>query len=59
MGSILVCPRRSPESILTEYLGQQGGEVNRSSRLVGLTPYSEGVLTEIERDGERYQVDAR
>ncbi|WP_353064551.1 FAD-dependent monooxygenase [Tunturibacter psychrotolerans] len=47
------------ESILTEYLVQQGGEVNRSCRLVGLTPYSEGVLAEIERDGERYQVDAR
>ena len=26
------------ESILTDYLHQQGGEVNRSSRLVGLTP---------------------
>ena len=47
------------ESILTEYLGQQGGEVNRSSRLVGLTLYADGVLAEIERDGERYQVDAR
>ena len=26
------------ESILTDYLLQQGGAVNRSSRLVGLTP---------------------
>ena len=26
------------ESILTDYLHQQGGEVNHSSRLVGLTP---------------------
>jgi 2-polyprenyl-6-methoxyphenol hydroxylase-like FAD-dependent oxidoreductase len=47
------------ESILTEYLGKQGGEVMRSSRLVGLTPHDGGVLAEIERDGERYQVDAQ
>jgi 2-polyprenyl-6-methoxyphenol hydroxylase-like FAD-dependent oxidoreductase len=47
------------ESILTDYLHEQGGEVNRSSRLVGLTPHPDGVLAEIERDGERYQVDAR
>jgi 2-polyprenyl-6-methoxyphenol hydroxylase-like FAD-dependent oxidoreductase len=47
------------ESILTGYLHQQGGEVNRSSRLVGLTPHPNGVLAEIERDAERYQVNAR
>lgn len=47
------------ESILTEYLHQQGGEVNRASRLVGLTEHDDGVLAEIERDGERYQVEAR
>ena len=47
------------ESILTDYLHQQGGEVNRSSRLVGLTPHPDGVLADIERDGARYQVDAR
>jgi 2-polyprenyl-6-methoxyphenol hydroxylase-like FAD-dependent oxidoreductase len=47
------------ESILTDYLHKQGGKVNRSSRLVGLTPQSEGALAEIERDGRRYQMDAR
>lgn len=47
------------ESILTDYLHQQDGKVNRSSRLVELTPHPDGVLADIERDGERYQVDAR
>jgi 2-polyprenyl-6-methoxyphenol hydroxylase-like FAD-dependent oxidoreductase len=47
------------ESILTDYLHEQGGEVNRSSRLVGLKPHPECVLAEIERDGGRYQVEAR
>jgi 2-polyprenyl-6-methoxyphenol hydroxylase-like FAD-dependent oxidoreductase len=45
------------ESILTDYLHEQGGKVNRSSRLVGLTPHPDGVLAEIERDGDRYHVD--
>jgi 2-polyprenyl-6-methoxyphenol hydroxylase-like FAD-dependent oxidoreductase len=39
------------ECILTDYLHQQGGEVNRSSRLVGMISHSDGVLAEIERDG--------
>jgi 2-polyprenyl-6-methoxyphenol hydroxylase-like FAD-dependent oxidoreductase len=47
------------ESILTDYLHQHGGEVNRSSRLVGLTPHPVGVLAEIERNGDRYQMEAR
>ena len=47
------------ESILADYLREQGGEVNRSSRLVGLTPHNDGVVGEIERDGESYKVDAR
>jgi 2-polyprenyl-6-methoxyphenol hydroxylase-like FAD-dependent oxidoreductase len=46
------------ESILTDYLHQQGGEVNRSSRLVGLTSHSDRVLADIERDDGHYQVDA-
>jgi 2-polyprenyl-6-methoxyphenol hydroxylase-like FAD-dependent oxidoreductase len=46
------------ESILTDYLRQQGGKVNRSSRLVGLTQHPDGVLAEIEHDGARYQMDA-
>jgi 2-polyprenyl-6-methoxyphenol hydroxylase-like FAD-dependent oxidoreductase len=47
------------ESILTDYLEQQGGKVNRSSRLVGLTTHEGGVLAEIKGDGGRYQVDAQ
>jgi 2-polyprenyl-6-methoxyphenol hydroxylase-like FAD-dependent oxidoreductase len=47
------------ESILTDYLHEQGGKVIRSSRLVGLTPYPDGVPAEIERDGARYQIDSR
>jgi 2-polyprenyl-6-methoxyphenol hydroxylase-like FAD-dependent oxidoreductase len=47
------------ESILTDYLRQHGGEVMRSSRLVGLTPHADGVLAGIERNGDRYEVDAR
>jgi 2-polyprenyl-6-methoxyphenol hydroxylase-like FAD-dependent oxidoreductase len=47
------------ESILTDYLHHQGGEVTRSSRLVGLTPHPPGVLADIEREGDRYQVNAR
>jgi 2-polyprenyl-6-methoxyphenol hydroxylase-like FAD-dependent oxidoreductase len=46
------------ESILTEYLHQQGGHVNRSSRLVELTPHAEGVVAEIESNGERYLMGA-
>jgi 2-polyprenyl-6-methoxyphenol hydroxylase-like FAD-dependent oxidoreductase len=46
------------ESVLTEYLRLQGGEVNRSCRLVGLTPHPGGVVAEIDRNGERYQIGA-
>jgi len=46
------------ESILTEYLYSQGGKVNRSSRLIGLTPHARGVRAEIEREGMRYHLDA-
>jgi 2-polyprenyl-6-methoxyphenol hydroxylase-like FAD-dependent oxidoreductase len=46
------------ESILTDYLHKQGGDVIRSSRLVGLTPHANGVLAEIEHNGDHYQVDA-
>jgi 2-polyprenyl-6-methoxyphenol hydroxylase-like FAD-dependent oxidoreductase len=47
------------ESVLIDYLHKLGGEVNRSSRFVGMTLYFGGVLADIERDGGRYQVDAR
>jgi 2-polyprenyl-6-methoxyphenol hydroxylase-like FAD-dependent oxidoreductase len=46
------------ESILTDYLRQQGGEVHRGSRLVGLTQHAGGATAEIERDGGAYQVQA-
>lgn len=47
------------ESILTGYLQQQGGKVNRSSRLTGLEAHRDGARAEIERDGATYQLDAR
>ena len=47
------------ESILTGYLQQQGGEVHRGSRLVGLTQHSGGAAAEIERDGNIYKLDAK
>ena len=47
------------ESILTGYLQQQGGEVHRGSRLVGLTQHSGGATAEIERDGNIYKLDAK
>jgi len=47
------------ESALTDYLHSQGGEVTRSSRLVGLTPQADEVIAEIDHDGMRYQVNAR
>ncbi len=44
------------ESVLTGYLHQQGGQVNRSSRLIRLAINPDNrVLAEIERDGSRYQ----
>ncbi len=46
------------ESILTAYLHEQGGEVSRSSRLIGLTARADGVVAEVERDGERIRMDA-
>jgi 2-polyprenyl-6-methoxyphenol hydroxylase-like FAD-dependent oxidoreductase len=50
----------STESILTGFLHQHGGEVNRSSRLVGLTVTPDNhVLADIERDGDRYRIEAR
>jgi 2-polyprenyl-6-methoxyphenol hydroxylase-like FAD-dependent oxidoreductase len=47
------------ESILTDHLYELGGEVHRSSKLVGLKSHGDGVVAEIERDGARYQVEAR
>jgi 2-polyprenyl-6-methoxyphenol hydroxylase-like FAD-dependent oxidoreductase len=48
------------ESILTGYLHQHGGQVNRSSRLVGLTINSDKrAVADIEQDGDRYQMESR
>jgi 2-polyprenyl-6-methoxyphenol hydroxylase-like FAD-dependent oxidoreductase len=47
------------ESILTGYLRRQGGDVTRSSKLVGLTHDDQGAVAEIERDGERYKIETR
>ncbi len=47
------------ESILTEYLEQLGGKVNRSSKLIGLTQQNDGVLAKIERDGDCYELSTR
>lgn len=46
------------ESILIDYLHALGGTVHRSSRLVGATAHSDGVLAEIEQDANRYRVYA-
>ena len=46
------------ESILAEYLRCHGGHVNRSCRLVDLTPHPDGVVAEIDRNSERYQIGA-
>ena len=48
------------ESILSGHLQQQGGQVNRSSRLAGLTITADNhAVADIERDGDRYQIEAR
>jgi 2-polyprenyl-6-methoxyphenol hydroxylase-like FAD-dependent oxidoreductase len=39
------------ESILTDYLHRQGGEVVRASRLVDLADHRDGFVATIERDG--------
>jgi len=47
------------ESILTEHLHQQGGQVIRSSSLVELTDHGDRVLATVERDGAREQILAQ
>ncbi|MEX2112837.1 MAG: FAD-dependent monooxygenase [Pirellulales bacterium] len=47
------------ESILTEYLRQQGGEVIRSSSLVELEHQQDGLVATIQRDGATEQVSVR
>jgi 2-polyprenyl-6-methoxyphenol hydroxylase-like FAD-dependent oxidoreductase len=47
------------ESILTEYLHQQGGKVIRSSRLLELEDHEDGLVATIQRDGATEQVSVR
>jgi 2-polyprenyl-6-methoxyphenol hydroxylase-like FAD-dependent oxidoreductase len=47
------------ESILTDYLYQQGGKVIRSSKLVELENREDGAVATIERDGITEQVSAQ
>jgi 2-polyprenyl-6-methoxyphenol hydroxylase-like FAD-dependent oxidoreductase len=48
------------ESILSGYLQEHGGQVNRSSRLAGLTITADNhVLADLERDRDRFQIEAR
>ncbi len=44
------------ESILTEYLRQQSGNVIRASKLVGLEEHAGGLVATIEHDGVKEQV---
>jgi len=46
------------ESILSDYLCAMGGTVHRSTRLVGANVHDDGVVAEIEQDGDRYRVQA-
>jgi 2-polyprenyl-6-methoxyphenol hydroxylase-like FAD-dependent oxidoreductase len=46
------------ETILTDYLYALGGTVHRSARLVGLSLRGDGVLAEIEQDGNNHRVYA-
>jgi len=39
------------ESILTDYLRQQGGKILRSSRLVELADHKDGLVATVQRDG--------
>jgi hypothetical protein len=44
------------ESVLTDYLIEQGGFVTRSTRLIGLRPGPDGVTAEIDQNGHRSEV---
>jgi 2-polyprenyl-6-methoxyphenol hydroxylase-like FAD-dependent oxidoreductase len=47
------------ESVLTEYLHRQGGEVIRSSSLIGLADHPGGLLATVQREGITEQVLAQ
>ena len=44
------------ETVLVDYLKEQGGFVTRSTRLVGLRPGPDRVIAEIEQNGHRSEV---
>jgi 2-polyprenyl-6-methoxyphenol hydroxylase-like FAD-dependent oxidoreductase len=44
------------ESILTNYLEEQGGKVARASKLVGLEKKKDGLIATIEREGVQEQI---
>jgi 2-polyprenyl-6-methoxyphenol hydroxylase-like FAD-dependent oxidoreductase len=47
------------ESALTDYLHRNGGQITRSSQLVGFNPHDGGVIAKIDNDGREYELDAR
>jgi len=47
------------ESILADYLRRQGGQVVRSSRLIGLQDHEDSLLATIQCDGATEQISAR
>jgi 2-polyprenyl-6-methoxyphenol hydroxylase-like FAD-dependent oxidoreductase len=47
------------ESVLTDYLEAHGGDVTRSTRLLGLEPAADAVTANVEHDGERGEVRAQ
>jgi 2-polyprenyl-6-methoxyphenol hydroxylase-like FAD-dependent oxidoreductase len=47
------------ESILTDYLHRQGGQVIRSSRLIGMEEHDDGLVATIQGDDATEQVSAR
>lgn len=44
------------ETVLTDYLEQQGGSVTRSTRLIGLRVEPDGVTADLDRNGHRSEV---
>ena len=44
------------ESVLTQFLEEQGGAVTRSTRLVEIRSHADGVVATLEREGERQDV---
>jgi 2-polyprenyl-6-methoxyphenol hydroxylase-like FAD-dependent oxidoreductase len=47
------------ESVLTDYLHGNGGQVRRSSRLTGFRPHAGGVIANIDNGGKEHELKAR